>query len=38
MYAFDAKYSPMGSVTMRMVKNNKVLRAETKELSFLQRR
>lgn len=37
MYAFDAKYSPMGTVTMRMVKNSRVLRAETRELSFLQR-
>lgn len=34
MYAFDAKYSPMGSVTIRIVKNNSVFRAETKELSF----
>lgn len=35
MYAFDAKYSPMGKVTMRIVKKSNVFRADTMELSFL---
>lgn len=35
MYAFDAKYSPMGSVTIKIVKNSSVFRADTKEPSFL---
>ena len=35
MYAFDAKYSPMGIVTIRIVKNSSVFRADTKEPSFL---
>ena len=37
MYAFEAKYNPMGKVTMRKVKNSRVFKAETNELSFLQR-
>lgn len=37
MYALDVKYSPMGRVTIRMVKNSSVLRAETRELSFLRK-
>lgn len=36
IYALDVKYSPMGRVTIRMVKNSSVLRAETRELSFLK--
>lgn len=35
-YAFVAKYRPMGSVTMRTVKNSSVFRADTREPSFLQ--
>ena len=36
-YALEAKYNPMGRVTMRKVKNSSVFRADTREFSFLQR-
>jgi len=32
---FDVKYSPMGRVIIRIVKNNSVLSTETREPSFL---
>lgn len=34
-YDFDVKYSPIGKVIIRIVKNRRVFSADTKEPSFL---
>lgn len=35
---FDAKYSPMGRVIIKIVKNSSVFRTDTREPSFLEKR
>lgn len=35
-YAFVEKYSPMGKIIIKAVKNRRVLKVEAKEPSFLQ--
>lgn len=37
IYAFDAKYNPIGTVTINTVKNSNVLRADTMDPSLLNK-